>query len=128
MRRMHLSCCASVIVLASVAACGAPDDSPFDAEPLGTAPEALKATANQNIPSDPSRSAAAISLATTTLGNGTTVAGYASKPTGAPTAAWSFSPDAGVSWSAHRSDEAGEFQWPEAPVNDGTFAYYGDAP
>lgn len=128
MRRTPRSCFAFVIVLASVAACGAPDDSPFDAEPPGTAPEALKTTANQNIPSDPSRSAAAISLVTTALGTGTTVAGYASKPAGAPTAAWSFSPDAGVSWTAHRSDEAGEFQWPEAPVNDGPFAYYGDAP
>ncbi len=128
MRRTPRSCFLVVIAVASLAACGAPADLPFDADPTGRAQEALTATENQRVPSDPLRSATAISLATTTLGKGTVIAGYASKPAGAPTAAWLFSPDAGVSWSEHRSDEEGEFQWPKAPVNDGHFAYYGDAP
>lgn len=128
MRRTPRSCFAVVIALGSLAACGAPDELPFDAEPVATATEAFTATANQKASGDSSRGATAVSLVTTMLGKGTAVAGYASKPAGAPTAAWSFSPDAGVSWSAHRSDEAGEFQWPAAPVNDGPFAYYGDAP
>src|SRR5512132_430375 len=114
--------------LASLAACGAPDEISFDPRPAGTAPQSFKASANQRASSDPSRSATAFSAATTMLGKGTAVIGYASKPIGAPTAAWSFSADAGVTWSDHRSDEEGEFQWPKPPVGNGLFSYYGDAP
>lgn len=128
MRRTPCKSFAFIIALASLAACGAPESLTFNAEPTATATEALKTTANQKVSGDSSRSATTATLAITTLGKGTAVAGYASKPSGAPTAAWSFSPDAGVTWSEHRSDEQGDFQWPAAPVNDGPFAYYGDAP
>lgn len=117
-----------LVALASLAACGAPDGVPVDRQPTGPAPQSFKASINQSASGDPSRSASTLSVATTTLGKGTAVIGYASKPVGAPTAAWSFSLDAGASWSAHRSDEEGEFHWPDPPVSSDSFAYYGDAP